>query len=78
MNIRAALALKKKSGKAAREFDNLDMDKLKNMLEETRKELFTLRFRHATRQLGSTASIPAAKRRIARILTLIRQKEVGV
>jgi large subunit ribosomal protein L29 len=77
VNIQAALAQKKKSGKAAREFDNQDAAKLQDLLTAARKELFTLRFRHATRQLGSTASIPATKRRIARILTLIRQKEVG-
>jgi large subunit ribosomal protein L29 len=77
INIKAALAQKKKSGKPAREFDNLDLAALQARLEETRKELFNLRFRHATRQLESTAAIPAAKRRIARILTLIKQKEVG-
>ena len=77
VNIQAAIALKKKSGKLAREFDNLDVVGLKAKLEETRKELFNLRFKHATRQLESTAAIPAAKRRVARILTLIKQKEVG-
>lgn len=77
VNIQAALALKKTSGKLMREFDKLGLDELKAKLEETRKELFNLRFKHATRQLEATASIPAAKRRIARILTVIKQKEVG-
>ena len=77
VNLRAALAQKKKSGKLVREFDALDLAGLKVKLEETRKELFNLRFKHATRQLESTAAIPAAKRRVARILTLIKQKEVG-
>ena len=77
VNIKAALALKKTSGKLAREFDNLALAALKDKLEETRKELFNLRFKHATRQLESTAAISVAKRRIARILTLIKQKEVG-
>ena len=77
VNIQAAVALKKRSGKLTREFDNLDVAALKARLEETRKELFNLRFKHATRQLESTAAIPATKRRVARILTLIKQKDVG-
>ena len=77
VNIQAAVALRKTSGKLTREFDNLGLAELKTQLEETRKELFNLRFKHATRQLENTASIPAAKRRVARILTLIKQKEVG-
>ena len=77
INLQASLALKKKSGKRVREFDNLDVAGLKAKLEETRKELFNLRFKHATRQLESTATIPAAKRRVACVLTLIKQKEVG-
>ena len=77
VNIKAALAQKKKSGKLAREFDKLSADALATKLAETRVELFNLRFKHATRQLESTAALSAAKRRIARILTLIKQKEVG-
>lgn len=77
ISIQAAIALKKTSGKLTCEFDNLGLAELKTKLEETRKELFNLRFKHATRQLDNTASIPAAKRRVARLLTLIKQKEVG-
>ncbi|MDR2075743.1 MAG: 50S ribosomal protein L29 [Desulfovibrio sp.] len=60
-----------------REFEALGLEDLRTRLEETRKELFTLRFRHATSQLENVAAIPAARRRVARILTLIKQKEVG-
>jgi large subunit ribosomal protein L29 len=75
--LREALSRKKVVGRAMREFDSLGPDELRTKLEETRKELFTLRFRHVTSQLENPAAIPAAKRRIARILTLIKQKEVG-
>ena len=44
---------------------------------EVRKELFDLRFKHATGQLQNVAAIPATKRQIARILTLIGQKDLG-
>lgn len=76
VNMEAALALKKKSGKAVREFESMDVNALQEKLVEIRKELFNLRFRHATGQLEKVSEIPAAKRRIARILTLIKQKEV--
>lgn len=77
VNIRTELARKKVTGKQAREFDALGVDELKTRLAEARKELFNLRFKHATGQLENVASIPATRRRVARILTLIKQKEVG-
>lgn len=77
VNLRAAEALKKKSGKAAKEFESMDADALRAQLDEARKELFNLRFRHATGQLDRVSEISAYRRRVARILTLIRQKEVG-
>ena len=77
VNIETALARKKVSGKAVREFESSSIDELKTQLGEARKELFNRRFKHATGQLESVASLPAMRRRIARILTLIKQKEVG-
>ncbi len=77
VNLRAALAMKKVTGKKTRELDALGVADLEKKLAEARAELFNLRFKHATAQLESVALIPAAKKRIARILTLIKQKEVG-
>ena len=77
INLRTEAARTKVRGSKARELDALGIDELKTQLAETRKELFNLRFKHATGQLENVASMPAAKRRIARILTLIKQKEVG-
>ncbi len=48
---------------------------LRQRLEEARQELFNLRFRHATRQLENTAELQKVRRRIARILTVLREKE---
>ena len=75
--IREALSHKKADSRAVRELNTLGVDVLKQNLEEARKELFSLRFKHATSQLENVALIPATKRRIARILTLIKQKDVG-
>ncbi|MDR0339032.1 MAG: 50S ribosomal protein L29 [Desulfovibrio sp.] len=75
--MRTELARKKVSGKAVREFDGKDAAGLQTELADARKELFNLRFRHATGQLQEVADLAATRRRIARLLTLIRQKEVG-
>ncbi len=48
---------------------------LRQRLVEARQELFNLRFRHATRQLENTAELQKVRRRIARILTVLREKE---
>ena len=77
VNIETAIARKKVSGKAMREFESLGLDELKTKLADTRKELFNLRFKHATGQLESVASLSSTRKTIARILTLITQKEVG-
>ena len=52
---------------------------LKENLTKSRQELFNLRFQHATAQLEKTASIPATKKDIARILTVVSEngKKVG-
>jgi large subunit ribosomal protein L29 len=42
---------------------------------ELREELFNFRFQHATRQLENTARIPQVKREIARVLTILRERE---
>lgn len=76
VNIETAIARTKASGKAMREFQTMGLDDLKGKLAEARKELFNLRFKHASGQLESVAVLPATRKRIARILTLIKQKEV--
>lgn len=77
VNIETAIARTKVSGKAMREFASLGLEELKSKLADARKELFNLRFKHATGQLESVASLSSTRKTIARILTLITQKEVG-
>ena len=45
-------------------------------LDTARKELFGLRFQHATGELDNTASLKRAKREIARALTVAREREI--
>ena len=50
-------------------------DELKNDLVSAKKELFNLRFQNATNQLDNTARIKEVRKDIARIQTIITQKQ---
>jgi large subunit ribosomal protein L29 len=47
-------------------------------LKEARQEAFNLRFRHATGELENTANLPAARRDVARLLTVARQRGIDL
>ena len=49
-------------------------DELDRKLDESRQELFNLRFQHATGALENPAALHRAKRDIARLLTLAHQR----
>jgi large subunit ribosomal protein L29 len=55
-----------------------DIPALVTALAEAKDELFKLRFRNATGQLENTAAIGAARKRVARINTILRQREITV
>ena len=55
----------------ASEIKYLSETELETKLAELKQELFNLRFQHATAQLEKTASIPATKKDIARVLTAL-------
>ena len=56
----------------------LTNDEIVRKLEEARDELFRLRFRLATRQLVNHREIPKVKKKIARIETILRERELGI
>jgi large subunit ribosomal protein L29 len=61
--------------------DNLDKIEDSLLIEELKKakeELFNLRFQSATGQLESHGRLGAVKRDIARIYTIIRERELGI
>jgi large subunit ribosomal protein L29 len=61
--------------------DNLDKIEDSLLIEELKKakeELFNLRFQSATGQLESHGRLRAVKRDIARIYTIIRERELGI
>jgi large subunit ribosomal protein L29 len=59
----------------ARELRDLSDDQLQQKLADTRQELFNLRFQAATGALDNSARLRLAKREIARILTVQRERE---
>lgn len=52
-------------------------DELRDELDATHRELMNLRFRTATMQLANVNEIRKARKRIARINTLIRERELA-
>lgn len=60
------------------ELRELSDDELTDKLRESKEELFNLRFQSATGQLDSHGRIRAVKRDIARLYTVIRERELGI
>jgi len=60
----------------ADEMRGLGDAELAERLEEGRRELFNLRFQAATHQLQNPSEIRKVRRRIARILTVMREREL--
>ena len=56
----------------------LDDDGLLQKLTEAKEELFNLRFQSATGQLESHGRLKAVRRDIARIYTVMRERELGI
>ena len=64
--------------KELKEIRGLSVEKLEEKLQSLKKDLFMLRMQHATNQLDNPMQIAAVKQDIARIKTIIREKETNV
>ncbi len=62
----------------ATELRTLDNDSLEEKLKESKEELFNLRFQAATGQLESHGRLRSVRRDIARIYTILRERELGI
>ena len=67
-----------KSKNYVEELRNKTIEELNADLVNAKKELFTLRFQNATNQLDNTARINLVRKNIARIRTIMTQKEIGL
>jgi large subunit ribosomal protein L29 len=61
----------------AAEVRELDLEELEERLVAARRELFNLRFQHATGQLENTGQLKEVRKNIARLLTVLNQKKQG-
>ncbi|SNS57974.1 LSU ribosomal protein L29P [Micrococcales bacterium KH10] len=65
-------------GLAPSDLDGFTDAKLVEELDNAKKELFNLRFQSATGQLEDHGRLKAVKRDIARIYTILRERELGI
>jgi large subunit ribosomal protein L29 len=61
----------------AKELRELNDTELEHRLGEAKEEIFNLRFQNATGQLDNIARIPQVKKDVARIETLLREREIA-
>jgi large subunit ribosomal protein L29 len=61
----------------AKQVHEMSMNELVEKLAGLKEELFNLRFRHATGQLSNPLPLRLVKRDIARVKTVIREKELA-
>lgn len=66
------------NGTPAHELRELNAEELKTRLTEAKEELFNLRFQAATGQLTNNRRLRTVTRDIARIYTVIRERELGL
>ena len=62
----------------AEEIRAISPEELARQLEAAHRELFDLRFRAATKQLANHREIPRVKKEIARMKTIIAERELGI
>ena len=61
----------------AQEIRDLSVEELSVKLADLKKDLFNLRLQHATNQLDNPVKIADVKKNIARVKTIIREKEIS-
>ncbi|CAK7025168.1 MAG: hypothetical protein DESF_01047 [Desulfovibrio sp.] len=73
------MAAKKKTDKSARpaaaDLRSMSVEELRGKLTEQRQELMTARFKHAAAQLEKTSELKAMRKQVARIETVLNEKE---
>ena len=59
-----------------KELHELTVDELNTKLKELKQELFNLRFRHAIGQLENPSALKNCKKDIAKVKTILREREL--
>lgn len=63
---------------AVANLDAMDNEQLASEVKKAKEELFNLRFQAATDQLDNHGRLKAVKRDIARVYTVLRERELGI
>lgn len=62
----------------AKKFFEMSTQELRDKLNELKADLFNLRFKHATNQLSNSMVMVVCKKDIAKVKTIMRQRELGI
>jgi large subunit ribosomal protein L29 len=62
----------------ARELRELSIEELRQKEQDLTAELFNLKFQHATGQLENTERLPQVRKDLARVKTILRERELAV
>ena len=62
----------------ASEIRDMNVDEVRQQLEEREEELANLKLQLATHQLENPLTVPATKREIARLKTVLREHDLGI
>ncbi|KMY65813.1 50S ribosomal protein L29 [Desulfocarbo indianensis] len=62
----------------ASEIRELSMEELRDRLTHLREDYFNLKFQHATGQLENPMRLPETKKDIARLMSVLREKELAL
>lgn len=62
----------------ANEIRDLSAEEIVVKIQDLKEELFNLRFQNATNQLDNPMRIPAVKKDIAKLKTILKEKELGL
>ena len=57
---------------------DLSMQELQDKIKDLKEELFNLRFQNATNQLENPMRIVSVKKDIAKVMTVLKEKELGI
>lgn len=60
------------------QFHEMNTEELKIKLKDLKQELFNLRFQHATGQLANPLTLNTCKKDIARVMTILREREISL
>ncbi len=60
-----------------KELHDMTVEELNTKLKDLKEELFNLRFRHAIGQLENPASLKTCKKDIAKVMTILREREIA-